>query len=68
MIKVLKTNFDFEEITCSYCGSELAYQKWDVETQRICNLICKYLYCPVCHERFTVEEMTAEEWFKKERE
>ena len=68
MIKVLKTNFDFEETICSYCGSELAYQKWDVETQRIGNLIYKYLCCPVCHERFVVEEMTTEEWFKKEKE
>lgn len=67
MIKVLKTNFDFKETTCPCCGSELAYQKWDVENQSICNLMYFYLNCPVCHERFIVEKMTAEEWFEKVR-
>lgn len=67
MIKVLKNNFDFKETICSRCGSELAYQKWDVEKQSIGDSIYSFLNCPVCHDRFLIEKMPVEEWFKKAR-
>lgn len=67
MIKVLKTNFDFKETVCPCCGSELAYQKWDVESRSICDSMYFYLNCPICHKSFIVEKMTVDEWFEKVR-
>ena len=66
MIKVLKIGHgDFEEIFCNYCGSELAYQKWDTNYRILGDWYYTYLDCPVCHKRVFLNRIARNELFEK---
>lgn len=57
MIKVLKLGHgDFKETFCKGCGSELAYQEWDIEYQWTSNWRFEFIKCPVCYSKVLINK------------